>query len=173
MGGSKISSTLGQACLDWVLTLHEEAHGNADFVAHFYRRAFDLIRTGGAFGLIATNTIAQGDTRGTGLRWICKHGGEEVNTSPTHAHHRYVINFGERSEEDCRRRWPELMAMVEAKVKPERAKPWTGPWSCPCWEHPRRPSSRRSHDRRPAGSAGAPVRALKGPELGENSRRVG
>ena len=22
-------------------------------------------------------------------------GGEEVNTSPTHAHHRYVINFGE------------------------------------------------------------------------------
>ena len=29
-------------------------------------------------------------------------GGEEVNTSPTHAHHRYVINFGERSEEECR-----------------------------------------------------------------------
>ena len=47
-------------------------------------------------------------------------GGEEVNTSPTHAHHRYVINFGERSEEECRRRWPELMAIVEAKVKPER-----------------------------------------------------
>src|SRR5262249_43182287 len=47
-------------------------------------------------------------------------GGEEVNTSPTHAHHRYVINFGERTEEECRRRWPELMAIVEAKVKPER-----------------------------------------------------
>ena len=30
----------------------------------------------GAFGLIATNTIAQGDTRSTGLRWICEHGGE-------------------------------------------------------------------------------------------------
>ena len=29
----------------------------------------------GAFGLIATNTIAQGDTRSTGLRWICTHGG--------------------------------------------------------------------------------------------------
>ena len=24
-------------------------------------------------------------------------GGEEVNDSPTHAHHRYVINFGEMS----------------------------------------------------------------------------
>ena len=31
--------------------------------------------TGGAFGLIATNTIGQGDTRSTGLRWICNHGG--------------------------------------------------------------------------------------------------
>jgi hypothetical protein len=47
-------------------------------------------------------------------------GGEEVNTSPRHAHHRYVINFNERSEGECRRRWPELTAIVEAKVKPER-----------------------------------------------------
>ena len=45
-------------------------------MAHFYRRAFNLIRDGGTFGLIATNTIAQGDTRSTGLRWICEHGGE-------------------------------------------------------------------------------------------------
>ena len=49
-------------------------------------------------------------------------GGEEVNTSPTHAHHRYVINFGERSEAECRRRWPDLMAIVEERVKPERMK---------------------------------------------------
>ena len=34
------------------------------------------MREGGAFGLIATNTIAQGDTRSTGLRWVCEHGGE-------------------------------------------------------------------------------------------------
>jgi hypothetical protein len=47
-------------------------------------------------------------------------GGEEVNSSPTHAHHRYVINFGERGEEECRREWPELMGIVERKVKPER-----------------------------------------------------
>jgi hypothetical protein len=76
MGGSKISSTLGQAYLDWLLSLHEGAHGNGDIVAHFFRRSFDLIRTGGTLGLIATNTIAQGDTRATGLRWICNHGGE-------------------------------------------------------------------------------------------------
>ena len=47
-------------------------------------------------------------------------GGEEVNDSPTHAHHRYVINFGELDEDECRERWPELMAIVEEKVKPER-----------------------------------------------------
>jgi hypothetical protein len=47
-------------------------------------------------------------------------GGEEVNTSPTHAHHRCVIDFRERSEEECRWHWPALMAIVEAKVKPER-----------------------------------------------------
>ena len=61
---------------DWLKTLHDESHGNADLVAHFFRRAFDLVRPGGTFGLIATNTIAQGDTRSSGLRWICEHGGE-------------------------------------------------------------------------------------------------
>ena len=61
---------------DWLKQTHPESHGNSDLVAHFFRRAFDLIRKDGAFGLIATNTIAQGDTRSTGLRWICQHGGE-------------------------------------------------------------------------------------------------
>jgi hypothetical protein len=60
---------------DWLKVLHEETHGNADLISQFFRRAFSLTRSGGMFGLIATNTIAQGDTRGTGLRWICKHGG--------------------------------------------------------------------------------------------------
>ena len=220
----------------WLKEMHEESHGNADLVAHFYRRAFNLVRDGGTFGLIATNTIAQGDTRSSGLRWICEHGGEiyratkrvqwpgeaavivsvlhvakgpfrghkaldgasvdnitaflfhrgghadparlaansgksfqgsivlgmgftfddtdrkgvasslaemhrliesdarnrevifpyiggeEINTSPTHAHHRYVIDFGERSEVECRRRWPDLMTIVEQRVKPDRAK---------------------------------------------------
>ena len=60
---------------DWLRTAHPASTGKCDIVAHFYRRAFDLVRDGGAFGLIATNTIAQGDTRSSGLRWICEHGG--------------------------------------------------------------------------------------------------
>ncbi len=59
--------------------LTRSRHGNADLVAYFFRRAFDKLRSGGAFGLIATNTIAQGDTRGTGLRHICTHGGTIFN----------------------------------------------------------------------------------------------
>ncbi len=47
-------------------------------------------------------------------------GGEEVNDSPTHEGRRYVIDFGEESLEEAAR-WPELLAIVEAKVRPERA----------------------------------------------------
>lgn len=60
---------------DWLKTLHPGAHGNADLCAHFFRRAFALLRRGGAFGLIATNTISQGDTRETGLARIVAEGG--------------------------------------------------------------------------------------------------
>ena len=61
--------------LDWLQTLHEGAHGNADLVAHFFRRAFLLLRLGGCFGLVATNTIGQGDTRETGLCAVLTAGG--------------------------------------------------------------------------------------------------
>ena len=61
---------------DWLRSIHAESAGKCDVVAHFFRRAFTLVRDGGTFGLIATNTIAQGDTRATGLRFICEHGGE-------------------------------------------------------------------------------------------------
>ena len=48
-------------------------------------------------------------------------GGEEVNSIPTHSHHRYVINFGEMTEDEARK-YPDLMAIVEEKVKPSRLK---------------------------------------------------
>lgn len=217
--------------LPWLQTLHEGAHGNADLVAHFFLRAFGLLRASGAFGLIATNTIAEGDTRSSGLlrlrrqhctiyetrrryRWpgaaavmvsvvhgvrglysgpfridgkevpvitsflfhggsdedpaplaenagksfvgsyvlgigftfddgnpaatpvaemerlIAQNpqnrevifpyiGGDEVNDHPLHRHHRWVINFFDRSLEAAMR-WPDLVAIVRERVKPER-----------------------------------------------------
>ena len=235
-GGRNVTAIEGDSYSAWLRRLHEESSGGADLVAHFFRRAFDLTRKHGTFGLIATNTIAQGDTRAAGLRWICSHdgeifsvrrrvawpgqaavvvsvlhiskgqvsprkqingrevehitaflfhrgghddpvrlsanvhksfqgsivlgmgftfddtdqkgvasslaemrrlvelkprnrevifpylGGQEVNTSPTHAHHRYVIDFGERTESECRGRWPEIMKIVEQRVRPERTR---------------------------------------------------
>ena len=75
-GGRNISATQGEIYGKWLTTLHEGASGGGDLVAHFFRRAFSLVREGGTCGLIATNTIAQGDTRSTGLaldlqKWGC------------------------------------------------------------------------------------------------------
>ena len=264
-GGRNLSAATGEVYPKWLRTLHKQSSGGADLAAHFFRRAFNLVRQNGTFGLIATNTIAQGQTRASGLRWICTQrgeiyratrrikwpgeaavvvsvlhvskghlngskvldganvreitaflfhsgghdnpvrlaanasksfqgsivlgmgftfddndkrgiatpiaemqrliekdprnlaviapyiGGEEVNTSPTHAHHRYVINFREfplcrepslepwahmngREREECLRSgrvpwdysnpvaadWPDLLTIVEHRVKPER-----------------------------------------------------
>ena len=235
-GKNSIAAANDASYPHWLQEIHPESHGNSDLVAHFFRRAFDLIRVGGTVGLIATNTIGQGDTRSTGLRWICKNGGaiyrtqrriswpgeaavsvsvvhfirgdwegqkfldgivvdaitaflfhdgshddperldsnagksfvgsyvlgmgftfddhrnqgiatpiavmnelidmdhgnqrvifpyiggDEVNKSPCHAYDRFVINFDDRDESECRTRWPELLSIVEEKVKPQRAK---------------------------------------------------
>jgi hypothetical protein len=74
-GKNTIASGHHTSYPDWLKTLHPGAHGNADLSAHFFRRAFALLRRGGAFGLIATNTIRQGDTRETGLAKIVAEGG--------------------------------------------------------------------------------------------------
>ena len=47
--------------------------------------------------------------------------GEEINESPSTSPKRWVINFGERPLDECRR-WPDLLAIVESKVLPERRK---------------------------------------------------
>jgi hypothetical protein len=65
--------------LDWLKEVYPESHGNSDLVAYFFRKAFTLLRKDGCLGLIATNTIAQGDTRSTGLRFVCKDGGTIYN----------------------------------------------------------------------------------------------
>jgi hypothetical protein len=74
LGGKRISTELGTAYLDWLLVKNVGAHGNADLVAHFFRRAHELLRKGGALGLLATNSISQGDTRASSLESILKTG---------------------------------------------------------------------------------------------------
>ena len=67
-GGKKISGALGGQYRDYLVKwLAAGQRGSADLVAYFYLRASSLVRRGGGFGLIATNTLAQGDTREVGL----------------------------------------------------------------------------------------------------------
>ena len=74
-GNNTLIQGYPEGILDWLKQLHPESGGQCDLVAHFFRRCFQLLRPGGVLGLIATNTIAQGDTRSSGLRWICLNGG--------------------------------------------------------------------------------------------------
>lgn len=71
LGGRKIRGTLGAEYLSWLTKkLCPGGSGNADLCAYFLRRACQLLRPGGQLGLVATNTIGQGDTRETGLQPI-------------------------------------------------------------------------------------------------------
>lgn len=226
-GKNGISENGGAQYLPWLQAVHEGAHGNADLSAHFFRRAGAMLGAHGSIGLIATNTIGQGDTRATGIQYLAQHtfrifaatvdmswpgdaavtvsvvhlakgnpaheapcelngstavainsrlrpkpersdptklasnastsfqgsivlglgftltpderdalikknprnaervfpylGGEEVNTSPTQSHSRYVISFGQMELEEAEK-WPDLIEIVREKVKPERDK---------------------------------------------------
>jgi hypothetical protein len=71
-----ISTALGWSYRDYLLEIVIESNINGDLVAFFFRKSFTLLRELGSFGLIATNTIGQAETRSTGLEWICLHGGE-------------------------------------------------------------------------------------------------
>lgn len=68
LGGQRITGVTGTAFRDWLVAyLAEGRRGSADLVAYFFLRAWSLLREGGGFGLLAVNTIAEGDTRQVGL----------------------------------------------------------------------------------------------------------
>lgn len=58
--------------------LNPHAHGSSDLVAHFFLRAAWVLRAGACFGLVATNSVKQGNTRDTGLKHIIEHRGITV-----------------------------------------------------------------------------------------------
>ena len=225
LGGRRTSTMHGDEFSDW-LDMVNEAGKNADLSAHFFRQADRLLGKHGTLGLIATNTIAQGDTRAAGLQPLIAAGhtiydatqnmlwpgeaavavsvvhtakgrpqdfglrlrldgkevkaissrlrptperpdpqallsnrnlsfqgtvvvgigftltseeraeiiardarnaerifpyigGEEVNTSPTQSHHRYVISFGDMDLSEAEK-WPDLIEIVRERVKPDR-----------------------------------------------------
>ena len=75
IGGQLISGALGGEYLKYLKTRWNHAKGSADYCAFFFLRAYENVRPFGVSGLIATNTIAQGDTRELGLDYIDELGG--------------------------------------------------------------------------------------------------
>jgi len=68
LGGKRITGVAGNAYRDWLVSwIAEGRRGSADLVAYFFLRAWSLLRLSGGFGLLAVNTIAEGDTRQVGL----------------------------------------------------------------------------------------------------------
>ncbi len=79
IGGQFIRRQLGPFMLSYLRERWPWSHGTTDYVAFFFLRAFEGLHMGGTFGLLATNTISQGDTRESGLDYIAAKGGTIFN----------------------------------------------------------------------------------------------
>ena len=76
LGGQKLTGFFGEPYREYLVEhLGRGQRGSADLVAYFFLRAARLLKPNGTFGLLATNTIAEGDTREVGLAQII-HDGE-------------------------------------------------------------------------------------------------
>jgi hypothetical protein len=76
MGGLKISTALGENYRQWLPALFDPFPGTADLCAAFFRRSYQAMRVAGRLGMIATNTISQGDTREAGLAQLVRNGAQ-------------------------------------------------------------------------------------------------
>lgn len=66
--GKDLSGLLGASYREWLVQqVASNRRGSADLVVYFFLRANQILRELGCFGLLATNTIAEGDTRQVGL----------------------------------------------------------------------------------------------------------
>ena len=82
-GGQHLTGSLGTAYRDYLVNqIADGAKGSADLVAYFYLNAYDLLKNGGVFGLIACNTIAEGDTRQVGLERLLKQSATIIAADP-------------------------------------------------------------------------------------------
>ncbi len=79
VGGKKLAATIGDDArgylIDW---LANGQKGSADLVAYFFLRSYQLLAEPGCLALLATNTLAQGDTREVGLDQLVTHGAKII-----------------------------------------------------------------------------------------------
>lgn len=84
LGGQKITGAMGTVYREYLVEqIAEGTRGSADFVSYFFLRVHTLLRDEGMFGLLAVNTISEGDTREIGLERLLKRGGVIVAAYPS------------------------------------------------------------------------------------------
>ncbi|MEZ4862547.1 MAG: type IIL restriction-modification enzyme MmeI [Caldilineaceae bacterium] len=96
VGGRRIRETLGDCYRLYLDYAYLGSSGNADLSAFFFLRTFTNLQAHGNLGLIATNTIAQGDTRLTGLATFEDAGGtifRAINNMPWPGQAAVVVNI--------------------------------------------------------------------------------
>jgi methylase of polypeptide subunit release factors len=107
LGGQKITGVLGVDYRNFLVRhLANGKRGSADLCAYFFLRANQLLRAGGGLGMLATNTIAQGDTREVGLEQLLAQGCSIPRAVPS-------------------RKWPGTANLEVAHVWLRRG-PWAG-----------------------------------------------
>jgi hypothetical protein len=84
LGGQRITGEFGVPYRDYLVEyVAGGKRGSADLCAYFFLRCFHHLGRDGKMGLIATNTIAQGDTREVGLEAIDRRGGVIYRAYPS------------------------------------------------------------------------------------------
>lgn len=117
VGGQKITESISTSFRDYIVArLAQGRRGSADLCAYFFLRAISVNKEGGTVGLLATNTISEGDTREVGLDQLLKERTvavredfevKEVTMPPTATAYRAVKSI----------KWPSKSANLEcAKV---------------------------------------------------------
>jgi hypothetical protein len=79
LGGLKIRSELGEDYLEKLQKRYPGVNGRADFCSFWFRRAHDHLKPGQRAGLVATNTIREGNTREAATDYIVQNGGTITN----------------------------------------------------------------------------------------------
>ncbi len=73
-GKNTVLESNGAQYIKLLQTFWPHAHGGSDLCAYFFLKTHQVMRAGGCFGLVASNTIKQGNTLNTGLRYLVAHG---------------------------------------------------------------------------------------------------
>ncbi|MCB9508335.1 MAG: N-6 DNA methylase [Myxococcales bacterium] len=131
-GKNNIAASGGPHYIEWLQAVHPGAHGNADLSAHFFLRAAHYLGEHGTAGLIATNTIGQGDTRATGLQRIVGDGAvlyDAVDSMPWPGEAGVTISTVHLARGECRSHVGELrlnglaVAALNSRLAPRPERP--------------------------------------------------